>query len=280
MATEDGLAKPPASPKAYISKSIRKACDFCHSRKKLCNGDGSSTCSLCIAKGEICVYSKRRPHKTKQRISRTGARKGANGSTSSTSARRRLDPTTTRQGCDRGVRNLGSLQRCRLSASPATGLVGMQENVYLSDYFGCLGFLPLMCQSTIREAMVKIFLASNAHTLRPESAPSSTGRTKYGQLYLHPEGEPKLKESASANSRASTCLLWCAVATGSLVKGAPVKNGRRYVQLAEQALESCSGARTVAVARAYAAMAFLYGLAGDMVGAVEYDGQCGCLPSV
>ena len=33
--------------------------------------------------------------------------------------------------------------RCRLSASPATGLVGMQENAFLSDYFACLGFLPL-----------------------------------------------------------------------------------------------------------------------------------------
>ena len=33
--------------------------------------------------------------------------------------------------------------RCRLSASPATGLVGMQENGFLSDFFGCVGFLPL-----------------------------------------------------------------------------------------------------------------------------------------
>lgn len=33
--------------------------------------------------------------------------------------------------------------RCRLRASPATGLVGMQENAFLNDYFECLGFLPL-----------------------------------------------------------------------------------------------------------------------------------------
>lgn len=33
--------------------------------------------------------------------------------------------------------------RCRLSASPATGLLGMQENVFLDNYFGCLGLLPL-----------------------------------------------------------------------------------------------------------------------------------------
>jgi len=36
--------------------------------------------------------------------------------------------------------------RIRLSASPATGLVGMQENGFLSDFFGCIGFLPLATQ--------------------------------------------------------------------------------------------------------------------------------------
>ena len=33
--------------------------------------------------------------------------------------------------------------RCGLSPSPATGLVGMQENAFLSDFFACVGFLPL-----------------------------------------------------------------------------------------------------------------------------------------
>ena len=33
--------------------------------------------------------------------------------------------------------------RCKLSASPATGLVGMEENGFLCDFFGCVGFLPL-----------------------------------------------------------------------------------------------------------------------------------------
>lgn len=35
---------------------------------------------------------------------------------------------------------------CRLSASPATGLVGMQENIFLDNYFRCMGFLPLTCR--------------------------------------------------------------------------------------------------------------------------------------
>ena len=36
--------------------------------------------------------------------------------------------------------------RCRLSASPATGLVGMRENTFLCDFFGSVGFLPLASQ--------------------------------------------------------------------------------------------------------------------------------------
>lgn len=43
-------------------------------------------------------------------------------------------------------KNLVCFTRCRLSASPATGLVGLQENSFLSDFFGCVGFLPLTTQ--------------------------------------------------------------------------------------------------------------------------------------
>ncbi len=36
-----------------------------------------------------------------------------------------------------------ALKRYRLSASPATGFVGMRENGFLADFFGCFGLLPL-----------------------------------------------------------------------------------------------------------------------------------------
>ncbi|CAN0535821.1 unnamed protein product, partial [Ectocarpus sp. 12 AP-2014] len=46
-----------------------------------------------------------------------------------------------------GARDDGSehvvMKRCRFSASPATGLVGMRENVFLSNFFDSVGFLPL-----------------------------------------------------------------------------------------------------------------------------------------
>lgn len=41
------------------------------------------------------------------------------------------------------VVDVAELSRCRFSASPATGLIGMQENAFLSDFFASVGFLPL-----------------------------------------------------------------------------------------------------------------------------------------
>lgn len=36
-----------------------------------------------------------------------------------------------------------AIPRSRLSASPATGLIGLPENGFLDDFFGSLGFIPL-----------------------------------------------------------------------------------------------------------------------------------------
>ncbi|CAM9409706.1 unnamed protein product [Ectocarpus sp. 12 AP-2014] len=60
------------------------------------------------------------------------------------------------------------LKRCRLNASPATGLVGMPENALLSDFFGCIGFLPLTTPSNIHGAMVRMMTRSTAQEQRGE----------------------------------------------------------------------------------------------------------------
>lgn len=38
------------------------------------------------------------------------------------------------------------IPRCGLSPSPATGLVGLEENTFLGDYFRCVGVMPLASQ--------------------------------------------------------------------------------------------------------------------------------------
>jgi len=58
----------------------------------------------------------------------------------SNSLRHELDTQLT------ASRHSSQLCRCRWSASPATGLVGMEENGFLRDFFGCAGFLPLTTQ--------------------------------------------------------------------------------------------------------------------------------------
>lgn len=40
--------------------------------------------------------------------------------------------------------------RGRFSASPATGLVGLQENEFLGDFFECLGFLSLASEGSVK----------------------------------------------------------------------------------------------------------------------------------
>lgn len=44
-----------------------------------------------------------------------------------------------------GSRLYFCLHRCGLSPSPATGLVGLEENTFLSDYFR-VGFMPFTTQ--------------------------------------------------------------------------------------------------------------------------------------
>ncbi|CAM9932348.1 unnamed protein product, partial [Hapterophycus canaliculatus] len=126
-----------------------------------------------------------------------------------------------------------SLKRCRLSPSPATGLVGMQENGFLCHFFGCLGFLPLATERHVREAMVEILLGAStpdrAH-LKPEVGKSIIGAPRGGSGLggFATESEQggwggALAYPAAVGSPA-TCMMWCAIALGALVKGAPVEN--------------------------------------------------------
>lgn len=56
------------------------------------------------------------------------------------------------------VSSIGGLyhfeKRCHFAASPATGLVGMAENYFLSDYFDCMGLIPLATRRQGRSSTV------------------------------------------------------------------------------------------------------------------------------
>lgn len=104
--------------------------------------------------------------------------------------------------------------RCHLSASPATGLVGMEESVFLSDYFCCFGFFPVTCrryassqhhmwrlgdrsqpdlrgQCTILRAsggsLLWVYSASHVH--RPDHSTSGVRWTVVIQYWLEPTSQ-------------------------------------------------------------------------------------------
>ncbi|CAN0425356.1 unnamed protein product [Pylaiella littoralis] len=61
----------------------------------------------------------------------------------------------------------------------------------------------------------------------------------------------------------STCLLWCAVALGALVRGCPLTNVEGYVDLAQVSLSHCFDSISLDSARAYLALAVLYDFLGN-----------------
>ena len=171
----------------------------------------------------------------------------------------------------------GAAHRCRLSASPATGLVGMQENAFLSDFFGCVGFLPLTTQrwvpypvlllpikafvsDTLRKPLAKTsqqtahYPARNIARVFPPSPTISQIRETMVKMMARPAeigqplggvwhdcsdaagGAPDAIATGGNLSTAPggkqlpvdppTCIFWCAVALGALVKGYPLESVR------------------------------------------------------
>lgn len=60
-------------------------------------------------------------------------------------------------GDDDGAGNYGTGEtpiRARLSPSPATGLVGLRENVFIGEFFSMMGFLPFTTERWVRVLLV------------------------------------------------------------------------------------------------------------------------------
>ncbi|CAM9393289.1 unnamed protein product, partial [Hapterophycus canaliculatus] len=156
-------------------------------------------------------------------------------------------------------------KRCRLRASPATGLVGMQENAFLSDFFGCVGFLPLTDESQIRETVVKIMapdvprrkadFGNDYHVDGGQLSARDVGST-FGNLF----GTKQLPKDPSF------CTFWCAVAVGALSKGSPIESVKKYSELAKEALVASRYDSTDAeLAKASASLTYLHSFMGDRV---------------
>ncbi|CAM9214136.1 unnamed protein product [Ectocarpus sp. 12 AP-2014] len=238
-----------------ILRIMCRSCSECGRKKKSC--DGKRPCGRCVRSGDHCTYSERRRYGERARMQRHRPhgpfRNGVR-------AKEVLLHSTTDALVTSGIL---PFKRCRLSASPATGLVGMQENAFLSDFFGCVGFLPLTTPSHIRETMVTIMLP-------PASSQQSVfgdDNDEGGHYFEAVARGGDLSKTSARNQLPmdpSACTFWCAVALGALVKGSPIESVTSYAQLAQEALAKSSyGLGDAEVAKAWVILANLHGFMGD-----------------
>ncbi|CAM9342421.1 unnamed protein product [Ectocarpus sp. 12 AP-2014] len=247
---EEGICSLP------ILRRMRRSCSECGRKKKSC--DGQRPCGRCVRSGDECTYSERRHRYDYRRHMQRHRFQGPDRD--DVNSKEVLLNSTTGAFM---TSDMLPFKRCRLSASPATGLVGMQENAFLSDFFGCVGFLPLTTPSHIRETMVTVMLppASSQQSVLGDDCDE---RGHYFEA-VAPRGD--LSKTSARNQLPmdpSACTFWCAVALGALMKGSPIESVTSYAQLAQEALaQSSSGPRDAEVAKAWVILANLHGFMGD-----------------
>eukprot|EP00904_Undaria_pinnatifida_P005103 jgi/Undpi1/1722/HiC_scaffold_11.g05112.m1 len=235
----------------------------CRGCRKLKKEEGT-----CTGKAH-CHYRQKQPTKSQLKAAAAPKQKVSSG------AKRPVRPTQLGPGGDMvatpygrtsGISSVLSLKRCRLSPSPATGLVGMQENAFLNDYFDCLGFLPLANERMVRQAVVQIMLGPNPQQ-RHDGFRAGPMLAEGEEGEFHPEGERGGWGQALAHQEStscpSKCILWCAIALGALVQGCSLEYVTGYLKLARDSLAECFDGNTIDTARAYLVMAFLHSFMGD-----------------
>ncbi|CAM9309567.1 unnamed protein product [Ectocarpus fasciculatus] len=236
---------------ALKNAGMRRSCLECSRRKKKC--DGLTPCSRCLGAGVRCTYSKRKWHQPQP------------GDQHHPSGPAVIMPSTESSSGELPAGGVLPLKRCKLSASPATGLVGMLENAFLSDFFGCVGFLPLTTPSHIRGVMVRMMTRSNAQQ-QPSETHESPEQSPIGVIST--KGDIGVGHQLSIGP--SACTFWCAVGIGALVKGTPVERVANYSRLARDALDAYNGPVNNESAEACANLGYFLWFMGDTAEYGEY----------
>eukprot|EP00903_Cladosiphon_okamuranus_P014237 g13226.t1 len=291
----EGKGKRAKAKGATSHLATKKSCDLCVSRKRKC--DGATPCNFCVSRGRECHYSQRRPNRPRGYAKRLGLAMGGGAGGHG------CGHAHARAWHGRGdvqEKELAAMQmqmrvqyrqqdtptvgwkRVRLSASPATGLVGMEENAFLGWFFDCLGFLPLTDEKLVRGAIMDIFLgfssepepeaeaeavakadrsdnpAPPAHAANEEAGMEMGVEVEMGAGAAAGGGAGGGQEQQRGSDAASTCTLWCTVAMGALVQGQPPERVAPYMRLAWMSLSQCFDTVTAGTARAFTMMAYLY----------------------
>ncbi|CBN75397.1 hypothetical protein Esi_0093_0008 [Ectocarpus siliculosus] len=145
----------------------------------------------------------------------------------------------------------------------------MEENAFLSDFFGCVGFLPLTTKSHIRETMVKIM--RSPASLQQSAVEADCDDERSYDAIARGAHWIQASERNQLPRDPSTCTFWCAIALGALAEGSPIQSVYKYSELAQEALAtSGSGPANVEVAKAWVILAYLCCFMEDMVGFQDY----------
>ncbi|CAB1102842.1 unnamed protein product [Ectocarpus sp. CCAP 1310/34] len=195
-----------------------------------------------------CTYSRRRARTCKPYIKRLP---------------RDTEGATKAKARYRGSQDV-AIKRFRLSASPATGLVGMQENSFLTSFFSSVGFLPLTTRRDVRETMVTLMMSAT----RQQSIATEDCDVEENSHALVLEN--KVCNTSEGDDFPKTCTFWCAVAIGALAKGHPIESTNIYFRRAKEAMARYSGPTNFEVAKAWTILAYLHGFIGDMETFHEY----------
>ncbi|CAM9370652.1 unnamed protein product [Ectocarpus sp. 12 AP-2014] len=175
---------------------------------------------------------------------------------------KKRSPTDTEGATKAEVRHRGSqdmaIKRFRLSASPATGLVGMQENSFLTSFFSSVGFLPLTTRRDVRETMVTLMMSATRQ--QSIAMRDCDAEENFDALVL----EDKVGNTWEGDDFPRICTFWCAIAIGALAKGHPIESTAMYFRRAKEALARYSGPTNFEVAKAWTILAYLHGFGGDM----------------
>jgi hypothetical protein len=197
---------------------LRKACDFCTKRKRKC--DGGQPCSFCVELKTDCVYSARLK-----------------------SGRKKKPSVETERGVTSLTENLRSF-----SASPAVGLVGYLENVFLmafmNDFNKGIPITGSLARCTVE-------------ALTPMSPSEATAAT----LQLVDPNCPKHGRLA---------LFWAAVALGSRIMGAGLMQTDTYMRLSRSSLKECFDYASVDVLRAYTLISVVEAAMGRSTASQRY----------
>lgn len=251
-------------------EKIRAACDVCVTRKRRCDGDGITPCSLCRQRNAECTFSTmaRRGPKPKRRLEqqaaegetdakRTATLSGATSSGAATS----FVPTTMSF-----LLNTSFLNNA-LRAGPASPgpVIGDREHRHLALFLSVFCRTGLVHEADINSALAHLSGSSPSGS----SSPGSGLRVERGIAALITASN----ESEIARQAALTASLWSGIALGALLAGEPnVDAVDVYVQRARDSIKTHYDYASPETLRAYIIMCVLMVHLDDLVRFYHYLG--------